>query len=146
MSTDIVLATRFGSESEEPARVAANLARMTGGRVTVVYVATELAAVTTAAGEAGVDPGEERDIQLEQIGAQLRDFVATHFADVNAGSRVVEGDVAEAIAAAAVEADAAFLVVGTHGHSSLRRLVLGDTTHSILQRTPCPVVVVPLRG
>lgn len=146
MLNDVVLATRFGAESEEPARVASNLAALTGGRVTIVYVATELSAVTVAAGETGVQPAEERRLQLEKIQQELHDFVATHFAGVAADARVVEGDVAESISAVAAELDAAFLVVGTRGRSALSRLILGDTTHSILQHAPCPVVVVPLHG
>ena len=146
MSNDVVLATRFGAESEAPARVAANLAHMTGGRVTIVYVATELNAVTAAAGEAGVQPAEERQLQLEQIQQELREFSAEHFASVDAGTRVLEGDVAESISDVAAELGAAFLVVGTRGRSALSRLILGDTTHSILQHAPCPVVVVPLHG
>ncbi|HEX6134330.1 MAG TPA: universal stress protein [Longimicrobiales bacterium] len=146
MSNDVVLATRFGGESAEPARVAENLARLTGGVVTIVYVATELGAVVAAAGEAGVRPADERELQLETIRRELREFVAKHFAGVDASARVVEGNVAEAIAAVAAELKAAFLVVGTRGRSALARLVLGDTTHSILQHAPCPVVVVPLRA
>lgn len=146
MSTDVVLATRFGPQSEEPARVAARLARMTGGRMTIVYVATELAAVTAAAGEAGVQPAEAREVQLEKIRAELRDFIASQLEGVETSARVVEGNVAETIAAAARDVNAAFLVVGTRGRSSLARLILGDTTHSILQHAPCPVVVVPLHG
>ena len=146
MSNDIVLATRFGAESEGPARVAANLARLTGGSVTIVYVASELAAVTAAAGETGVQPAEERELQLEKIRDQLRDFAAAHFTEVESESRVTEGNVAETIADVAAELNAAYLVVGTRGRSSLARLILGDTTHSILQHAPCPVVVVPLRG
>lgn len=146
MSNDVVLATRFGAASAEPAHVAARLAHMTGGLVTIVYVATELGAVAAAAGEAGVRAGEERELQLETIRRELRDFVAEHFLDMNASARVVEGNVAESIAAVAAELQAAFLVVGTRGRSTLARLVLGDTTQSILQHAPCPVVVVPLRG
>ncbi|HEX6307243.1 MAG TPA: universal stress protein [Longimicrobiales bacterium] len=146
MSNDVLLATRFGGESAEPARVAAKLARMTGGLVTIVYVATELGAVVAAAGEAGVRPAEERELQLETIRRELREFVARHFAGVNASARVVEGNVAEAISAVASELKAAFLVVGTRGRGALARLVLGDTTQSILQHAPCPVVVVPLRA
>ena len=146
MSNDVVLATRFGAESEAPAAVASNLARMTGGRVTIVYVATELSAVTAAAGEAGVQPAEERRLQLEKIEQDLSDFTAQHFTGVVADTRVVEGDVAESISDVAAELGAAFLVVGTRGRSALSRLILGDTTHSILQHAPCPVVVVPLHG
>jgi nucleotide-binding universal stress UspA family protein len=145
MSNDVVLATRFGAESEEPARVAANLAGMTGGAVTIVYVATELGAVTAAAGEAGVQPAEERQLQMDQIERDLASFAGEHFGAVRTHARVVEGDVAEAISDVAAELGAAFLVVGTRGRSALSRLILGDTTHSILQHAPCPVVVVPLR-
>jgi nucleotide-binding universal stress UspA family protein len=146
MSNDVVLATRFGAESEGPARVASQLARLTGGRVTIVYVASELNAVTAAAGEAGVQPAEERRVQLEEIQQELRAFVAEHFSALAADARVLEGDVAESISDVAAELGAAFLVVGTRGRSALSRLILGDTTHSILQHAPCPVVVVPLHG
>jgi nucleotide-binding universal stress UspA family protein len=146
MSNDVVLATRFGAQSEEPARVAAQLASMTGGRITIVYVATELGAVTAAAGEAGVQPAEERRLQLEKIQQELRDFVGEHLSEVESSARVLEGDVAESISDVAAELRAAFLVVGTRGRSALSRLILGDTTHSILQHAPCPVVVVPLHG
>lgn len=146
MSNDVVLATRFGAESEEPARVAANLARMTGGAVMMVYVATELGAVTAAGGEAGVQPAEQRELLLDRIEQDLAAFAAEHFSAVPAQTRVVEGDVAESISDVAAELEAAFLVVGTRGRSALSRLILGDTTHSILQHAPCPVVVVPLRG
>jgi nucleotide-binding universal stress UspA family protein len=142
----VVLATRFGAESEGPARVASKLARLTGGRVTIVYVASELNAVTVAAGEAGVQPAEERRVQLEEIQQELRDFVAEHFSAMASDARVLEGDVAESISDVAAELGAAFLVVGTRGRSALSRLILGDTTHSILQHAPCPVVVVPLHG
>jgi nucleotide-binding universal stress UspA family protein len=146
MSNDIVLATRFGAESEGPARVASNLARMTGGRVTIVYVASELSAVVAAAGEAGVQPADERQLHLDKIQEELREFVAEHFAGRETSARVLEGDVAESISDVAAELGAAFLVVGTRGRSALSRLILGDTTHSILQHAPCPVVVVPLHG
>jgi nucleotide-binding universal stress UspA family protein len=56
---------------------------------------------------------------------------------------VTEGEVADVISRVARERSADFLVVGTKGRGALSRLVLGDTTHDILKRTPCPVVVVP---
>jgi len=44
------------------------------------------------------------------------------------------------------EHDAAALVVGAHGHSALRELVLGSTTREVLQSAECPVVVVRDHG
>lgn len=143
-ATHIVLATRFGPESEAPTAEARRLAQLLGGGLTVVYVATELTALS-AAGEAGIDPATHRTQQLERIREELRRFVAQHCEEMPVQVRVVEGDVAQSIAAAATELNAAYLVVGTRGRGALARLVLGDTTQSILQHAPCPVVVVPLR-
>jgi nucleotide-binding universal stress UspA family protein len=145
MAADIVLATRFGPSSAEPARVAAGLARQMGSRIIVLYVATELQALTVGAAEAGLDPAAERDRIDRRINNELREFIDAHLRDLPFDVRIVEGDVAEEVAAVAREVDAAYVVVGTRGRGQLARLILGDTTQSILQRTPCPVIVVPLR-
>jgi nucleotide-binding universal stress UspA family protein len=115
MVPEIVLATRFGPSSAEPARVASELARRIGARITVLYVASELQALQVGGAEAGIDPV------------------------------IVEGDVADQVAGVARDVNATYIVVGTRGRGQLARLILGDTTQNILQRTPCPVLVVPLR-
>jgi nucleotide-binding universal stress UspA family protein len=145
MAAHIVLATRFGPSSAEPARVAADLARQLGSRIIVLYVATELQALHVGAAEAGLDPAAERDRIDRRINSELHEFIDTHMKDLPFDVRIVEGDVAEQVALAAREVNAAYIVVGTRGRSQLARLILGDTTQSILQRTPCPVIVVPLR-
>jgi nucleotide-binding universal stress UspA family protein len=145
MRSHVVLATRFGAESQVTAAEARRLASLLGGGITVVYVATELGAIAVAGGEAGMEPTAQREQHLASIREQLKEFVATHMRETQVDVRVIEGDVAGGVAAVAVELDAAYLVVGTHGRSTLARLVLGDTTHSILQHSPCPVVVVPIR-
>jgi nucleotide-binding universal stress UspA family protein len=142
---DIVLATRFGPSSAEPARVASDLAHQLGSRIVVLYVATELQALHVGAAEAGIDPAAERERIDRRIHLELREFLDTYMKDIEFDVRIVEGDVAEQVAAVARDVGASYVVVGTRGRSQLARLILGDTTQSILQRTPCPVIVVPLR-
>lgn len=142
---DIVLATRFGPSSAEPARVAARLARQIGARIIVLYVATELQALQVGGAESGLDPATERERIDRRINDELREFIDTHLRDEPFDVRVVEGDVADCVSRVATEVGAAYIVVGTRGRGQLARLILGDTTQSILQRTPCPVIVVPLR-
>lgn len=38
---------------------------------------------------------------------------------------------------------AAYIVVGTHGHTAFYDLLVGSTTSGVLKRTTCPVLVVP---
>jgi nucleotide-binding universal stress UspA family protein len=145
MVPEIVLATRFGPSSAEPARVASELARRIGARITVLYVASELQALQVGGAEAGIDPVTERERIDRRINDELREFIDEHFKDHEFSVRIVEGDVADQVAAVARDVSATYIVVGTRGRGQLARLILGDTTQSILQRTPCPVLVVPLR-
>ena len=57
------------------------------------------------------------------------------------GARV--GRVAEQIVDVATFYDVQLIVMGSKGESDLRGLLLGSTTHKVLQLAPCPVVVVP---
>jgi nucleotide-binding universal stress UspA family protein len=145
MVPEIVLATRFGPSSAEPARVASELARRIGARITVLYVASELQALQVGGAEAGIDPVTERERIDRRINDELREFIDAHFKDHEFSVRIVEGDVADQVAGVARDVNATYIVVGTRGRGQLARLILGDTTQSILQRTPCPVLVVPLR-
>ena len=36
-----------------------------------------------------------------------------------------------------------YIVVGSHGHTALYDLLVGSTTHGILKRASCPVMIVP---
>lgn len=43
--------------------------------------------------------------------------------------------------AKAIRAD--YVVMGSHGHTAFFDLLVGSTTHGVLRRSPCPVVIVP---
>lgn len=127
------------------AEVARQLAADTHSGVTAVYVVSELGAADWAAPEAGLDPGADRGGVLAAAEHDLAAFVAEHLAAVEVRTVVMEGKVEDAVTDLAREAGSSFIVVGTMGRGALSRLVLGDTVQAILQRTPCPVVVVPLK-
>ena len=50
--------------------------------------------------------------------------------------------VAQTLVRLAHERDAAAVVVGAHGHRRLQDLFVGTTPRRVLERAPCPVVVV----
>ncbi|MCR6657642.1 MAG: universal stress protein [Opitutus sp.] len=39
--------------------------------------------------------------------------------------------------------NADYLVMGSHGHTAFYDLLVGSTTHGVLLKAPCPVVIVP---
>lgn len=49
----------------------------------------------------------------------------------------------QAIVDAAARFNADFIVMGSHGHNALYDLVIGSTTHGVLKRAKCPVLIIP---
>jgi nucleotide-binding universal stress UspA family protein len=49
---------------------------------------------------------------------------------------------ADTLVRIARERDAAMVVVGSHGHSGVRELLVGSTTRAVIRAAPCPVGVV----
>jgi nucleotide-binding universal stress UspA family protein len=52
------------------------------------------------------------------------------------------GDAGDAIAQLASDIEADLVVVGTHGHRGLERLLLGSVAENVVRLAPCPVLVV----
>jgi nucleotide-binding universal stress UspA family protein len=55
------------------------------------------------------------------------------------------GDPVRLIVEKAAEHRASYIIMGSHGHTALYDLVAGSTTHRVLQRAACPVVIIPSR-
>jgi nucleotide-binding universal stress UspA family protein len=47
------------------------------------------------------------------------------------------------IVSQAEKCGADYIVMGSHGHTALYDLLVGSTTHGVLMRATCPVVIVP---
>ncbi len=56
--------------------------------------------------------------------------------------KVVEGYPATAIEDTAKGENADLIVIGTHGHTGLKHLLLGSVAERVVQKAPCPVLTV----
>ena len=55
---------------------------------------------------------------------------------------MLSGPPAEALVEAAASTEADLLVVGSHGHGAVARVLLGSTTDRVVHLAGCPVLVV----
>lgn len=62
-----------------------------------------------------------------------------------AAARMVQGPTVDTILDWADRVEADCIVMGTHGHGALHRLVLGSISEGVLRKTQRPVLVVPAR-
>ena len=59
----------------------------------------------------------------------------------SAGGEILSGQPAEALAAASQDLD--LLVCGSRGSGPIRSILLGSTSHSLVRKAACPVLIVP---
>jgi len=89
-----------------------------------------------------------QDLEAEQRieGERLKELAKqVELRGAKCESAVRFGLPADEILSAAAEHGADLLVMGSHGHGALYHLFTGSVVTGVLKRTPCPVLVVPLR-
>jgi nucleotide-binding universal stress UspA family protein len=139
----ILVPVDFSSVTETVVAEAASLARSLSARVvflTAVQPPVVLAeyaplmqdiAEITAAGE------KAATLRLTKLKAKLE------AEKIGVETVQVVGAPVQHIAAEAERTGASYIVMGSHGHTALYDLLVGSTTHGVLKRAHCPVVIVP---
>jgi nucleotide-binding universal stress UspA family protein len=116
------------------------LAVQAHGFVRVLTVAEPLHPMMTATLDAMAlaDVRSARDADAEATLGRGLDAVT---AGRSAGGEVLSGDPSDALAAASADLD--LLVCGSRGYGPMRTLVVGGTSHALVRKAACPVLVVP---
>jgi nucleotide-binding universal stress UspA family protein len=74
---------------------------------------------------------------------QLEKFIGNHpHETIRPELKVEQGVAADRILATARELDASLVIMGTHGHRGVDRLMFGTTTDRVMRRSACPVLAV----
>jgi len=128
--------TDFSERSLYAFCLACALTRDYGARLIVVHVA---AVSTVAYGESVVPPNPE---ELRAAAQEQLNRLQAPRTDVRAERRLAEGDAVEEILRVAQEANADLIVMGTHGRTGLRRLLMGSVAEQVVRRASCPVLTV----
>jgi nucleotide-binding universal stress UspA family protein len=132
----ILYPTDFSECSQKALQVAFSLARDYKARLVVLHVATPPPFITYG----------EFEKALHETGAyrnQLEDMLREcQLPDCNAEFRLEEGDPAAEIlnVAAAIPCDV--IVMGMHGRTGLKRLLMGSVSERVVRQSVCPVLTI----
>ena len=138
----LLVATDFSAVSDVALDRAIDLARGLGADIEVLHVHK----VTTTSVPPTLDmvpiPPSSKEV------AAGEEALADRVARVRAAGLTCEGESRfgkpeDEIVRRAVERSARLIVLGSHGASTLRHVLLGSVTESVLADSPCPLVVVP---
>jgi nucleotide-binding universal stress UspA family protein len=131
--------TDFSDCSQNAFRVASSLARDHGARLIVLHVTS----LPDLAYRGYGLPGSP--LRAEEYLTKVReDLERLNPPDpqVSCERRLAEGDPAAEILRTAAETGASLIVMGTHGMSGPRHLLMGSVAKQIVRKAPCPVVTV----
>lgn len=137
----ICCAVDFSQPSLLALAEAAELARVMGAKLAIVYVHPTLPRVAT---DMLVPPAELFDDEAKRVNAELAR--CRHSAEAGTPIAVntitLIGDPAHELVRFANKENIDLLVVGTHGRTGVRRVVLGSVAEWVVRHAPCPVLVV----
>jgi len=133
-ASKIIFPTDFSHTGDAALALASLLARETGATLLLVHV--EEPPIAYGGGEMYYGVPEPA---YEEIERMLRAVKPTD-PEVKYEHRLISGAPASAIAQRAEEAGADMIVMGTHGRTGLRRLLMGSVAEAVVRRAPCPVL------
>lgn len=129
--------------SEKALQYAAELAEKLGAQLTVLYVVAEPAAVLPDMMMPVPVAAPDLDELMVSGKQSLTELIASkNLSRLNAQQEVRIGEAGEEILAAATDIKADLVVIGTHGRSGLKHLLLGSVAEEVMRHAPCPVLTV----
>jgi nucleotide-binding universal stress UspA family protein len=129
--------TDFSPRSEHAFQLACSLARNHGARLLVLHVidqpiATYGGVMTAPPPPPPVEERKAAQEQLRRMCASEPKLLIEH--------RLQEGDPARWILQIATDCKCDLIVMGTHGRTGLRRLLMGSVAEQVLRNAACPVL------
>jgi nucleotide-binding universal stress UspA family protein len=140
MATKLVVGYDFSETGEMALMEALRQASMAPGSVLHVLMALEEKHIL-------LFPNIEIDYQgASKVQAWLSEVVQSRVQQLEPEGlsyfvHVRIGEPAAEILALAAEADADFVIVGTHGHSGMKRWLMGSVAEKVVREANCPVIV-----
>lgn len=136
----ILFPTDFSELSEGAAPHAALVARAHGAELIVLHLVEPVVANTPSA--VGVMPVVDEITSEDR--ERIRRFAERHFGGLPVHTEVRHGFPARDISPYAASVQADLIVIGTHADGILKRIIHGSVSKSVLESSPCPVLMVPL--
>lgn len=131
---NILVALDGSPDSAAALRHAVTLARDQNARLTLLTVVPRPSAPVGA--------GVPTPPDLTQLHQEIiREALDALPADVSVTTRIERGDIGGAILRVAAEADQDLVVMGSHGHSRVRRALLGSVSERVLRDATVPVLL-----
>lgn len=145
----ICIALDYSLSAEKVAEIGYSYAKALGAKTALVHVVTDMVyygvEFSPIMGYTGA-PVSTRFEMAEDFRKEAEKFLAAsvrHLEDETLETAVLHGEIADAILDYAKRWNADLLVIGTHSHSGLEEVLMGNTGVKVVKHSPIPLLVIP---
>jgi nucleotide-binding universal stress UspA family protein len=146
---NILIALDYNPSSEKVAEAGYALAKVMNAMVTLLHVMTEPAYYAMNYSPIMGYQGAYTDGTIgivDDLKKEAKDFLTAasrHLGDINIKIKVLEGDIEEAILKYAKSCKADLIVLGSHSHKGLGRLLTPDMAVHVIRHSKIPSLIIP---
>lgn len=148
----ILVAIDYNPVSEKVAHAALELSGSMDAEICLIHVLADVSYYGAQfptfmgyEGNPGMGPDFDMAMEMRNIAEDFLEKAAEHLDHPRITTHLSEGDTAHSILDYAKEWNADLIVMGTHSHSALEKLLMGTVAQKVLEKTNIPVYMVPVK-
>jgi universal stress protein A len=147
--TKIFCPTDFSEPSYKALKAANDLAMHFKAEIILIHVLHPILIYPSAMGTPGimatssVEDSEREDMAKKSLEMTLKERIDN---SIKSRSLLANGNPADEIVHHAKEEKADLIVIGTHGFTGWRHLILGSVAEKVVRYASCPVLTIPAHG
>lgn len=147
----VLIAIDYNPVSEKVVDAGYKLAKQMHAEVSLIHVVADVSyygvQYPSFMGYGGFDTSIDLNLaaEMRNVAKNYLETVAKHLNDPYVVTQLGYGDAADAILKYAEGWKANVIVLGTHSHNFLEKLLLGDVASQVLKHTKVPVFMVPIK-
>ncbi len=147
----VLIAIDYNPTSEKVVEDGYKLAKRLGAEVCLIHVITNLQyygiQYPTFMGFESMNLTYDPSVheEMKKLATDYISTVASHLNDESVKTHIQEGDTATVILEYSESWGADLIVMGTHSHSKIEKLLIGTVATTVLEKTKIPVHMIPIK-
>lgn len=138
----VLVPVDFSGNSQAAITAAVDLREKHPAQLSLLYV---IEPSVPATADIGIFPLNQEEKRAEAVRTRLREVAAAHAPGIPVNVVCLHGKPWRAICDWAADNDVDLIVLPTHGYSGLLHMWLGSVAERVVQKAPCPVLVIRAR-
>lgn len=150
----ILIALDYARSATEVADTGFSIAKSMNGQVILLHVMEDATYYSTPgyvpivgfSNFSHTDFLEMIDVEgIKKAGMHFMENMKSHLGDESIQTIIEEGDVADLVVKTALQQNADLIVIGSRSRNWLEKVFIGSTAVKVLDHTPVPLIVVPVK-